>query len=923
MKNLFENWRKHITEKKEFLEEFKQADKDAVMAASDRFTISYEIELNSRENLGDLAFEAAGAPTLREYAANFLNFDYFSENAWGEDADSFWEWEMEVIDVDDLIDKYTSEEIEAVPPDSENLKNDRDILRFEIAIKENMAGAPVLYDSIIKDLSTDGSRDSGALIKLLLNNPEIRAELSDYSEMKATQLGLDFDAEDPMETVVHVLTGIDNTELFKRYVFDLEGRDAGFPIDSRYRNKVVPLELFLKEAGIEQFEEIREDVDELLQDKIINGGNDYTTNHDVYEEAGSARKSDSEHLSAIGTMVENAIEAYHEKKSDERWEEYQASPLAYLNDMGWEVEDQYYSEYPAAEDAPEEHGMYEAMEKHFPQFIAKYGDQLKFEPDLSLDTGYNVEFSMDSPKYITGLQESLDHLELFFHEYEQQDNFYMDNKTGLHTNVGYMDEDGVLEEDYNLIKALLFLNDQFATKGFETRAGSNWAHPIKEKAIQEIAQIIQKEVAQRAAGEERSHLVYGVVSDFVENNYQAVERALSNAVRSAAGQTGSKGLGFNIHYLDQRKYIEFRYPGHGELDFEKMKKATLYYAHIIKAATDPEYKKADYFKKLTGLINNLKSVEYEKVKSIEYIKALKKGDLLVSTNNGHNLRHLWYYLASEEERDAGANASYGRGSEEIPDSALKNYEYYIYKGINSAKRAVIVETIEALPHPRTGEPHLGSYQLETKEIPMIFFEKDLANEIIRHSNEMAYGYHGKKEPVNKAINAMFEFLRQKGTLSTAQTMGYIEKSQPAWELRDEVKAIRYDVARDRTWSWEERPERMELYKKYKDKPLPISKPDKKHQKLRQLYRKLRLGPEEEQQSSEQQDPYKAGQELVDWEKEWRKNNPGKPLSDIDENHPDYEEYWSLVKRWKEELIARDAAEYPAGIWSSSEGQGES
>ena len=80
MKRLFENWRKHITEAKEFLEEFQQADKDAVMAASDRFTISYEIELNSRENLGDLAFEAGGAPTLTQYAANYLNFDYFSDD---------------------------------------------------------------------------------------------------------------------------------------------------------------------------------------------------------------------------------------------------------------------------------------------------------------------------------------------------------------------------------------------------------------------------------------------------------------------------------------------------------------------------------------------------------------------------------------------------------------------------------------------------------------------------------------------------------------------------------------------------------------------------------------------------------------------------------------------------------------------------
>ncbi len=51
MKLILESWRQYL--KEELLTEFDRADRNAVMADADRFTVSYEIELESDQNLGD------------------------------------------------------------------------------------------------------------------------------------------------------------------------------------------------------------------------------------------------------------------------------------------------------------------------------------------------------------------------------------------------------------------------------------------------------------------------------------------------------------------------------------------------------------------------------------------------------------------------------------------------------------------------------------------------------------------------------------------------------------------------------------------------------------------------------------------------------------------------------------------------------
>ena len=93
---------------------------------------------------------------------------------------------------------------------------------------------------------------------------------------------------------------------------------------------------------------------------------------------------------------------------------------------------------------------------------------------------------MDDPVYMTGLDEAFKFLDLFFNDYKDQSIFRFDTNTGLHTNIGYLDEDGDEVTDYNLIKTMLFLNNDFAFKGFENRKGSRWAGDLKAIFKREI-----------------------------------------------------------------------------------------------------------------------------------------------------------------------------------------------------------------------------------------------------------------------------------------------------------------------------------------------------------------------------------------------------------------------------------------------------
>ena len=70
-------------------------------------------------------------------------------------------------------------------------------------------------------------------------------------------------------------------------------------------------------------------------------------------------------------------------------------------------------------------------------------------------------------------------------------------------------------------------------------------------------------------------------------------------------EIGEKYVGFNITKVKGNNYIEFRHPG-GIVGKEDLKRQTLYYANIVLACVDPEYRKQDYFRKLYSYFKKIK-----------------------------------------------------------------------------------------------------------------------------------------------------------------------------------------------------------------------------------------------------------------------------------------------------------------------------
>jgi len=237
---------------------------------------------------------------------------------------------------------------------------------------------------------------------------------------------------------------------------------------------------------------------------------------------------------------------------------------------------------------------------------------------------------MDTPKWMTGLDTGFEFLKDFFYDYNRQDNFHFDSNTGLHTNIGYLDDDGESHKDYNLMKALLFLNHDFAFKEFGQRKGTTWATDLKSDIAGKIENEFKKD---------RSRFRELALKLYKEDKLDELGKELSRYVDNYA-PSNAKSLGFNIRYIDRLGYVEFRYPGGRQPTLEKMKKATLYYAYVIKQAVDPTYKKKEYEQKLVKLMTNLAShvdrpMEVKKIKEF-----MKKGELYLipPTIEGHTSR---------------------------------------------------------------------------------------------------------------------------------------------------------------------------------------------------------------------------------------------------------------------------------------------
>ena len=337
--------------------------------------------------------------------------------------------------------------------------------------------------------------------------------------------------------------------------------------------------------------------------------------------------------------------------------------------------------------------MWAGLRVMLPNFMKKYEANLDFKEDGSLECG--IEFTMEKPKYMTGLKNAIEFLRIFFEDFKKQHVFFFTEDTGLHTNIGYLDEGGELEGNYNLFKALTFLNHSHATTGmgFPSREGVHWAQDLKEPAIEDMKKFLKGLPKSLRNPESKSMSKDKLMKMYLERNFDDISKILSDQIKKTAAKTWSKKQGFNVGHVDGKKYIEFRYPGDSAPNLKNMTKALLYYSFIVKAATDPEFKKRDYIKDLIGFFNEAMEEKGSAVK-FPFLKKFDKGmKFLEQTRNSDFSIFSYLENALFSSIDWEKAGLVNRPSSHLADLSKKITQKIIYWGFGGVTHVLEDRTL--------------------------------------------------------------------------------------------------------------------------------------------------------------------------------------------------------------------------------------
>jgi len=739
-------WSKFLEENKEIvLQEFNKKDEAEVLKGGDRFSVSFEIELEAEGGEFDEdAYYEAENRARGEAAENYFGDveEYFRESIRDLDIDSLpisMEVPTEAAEVWEWYQNWVAEVSD----------NDLDLIKASVAMDNDQKLEDSLLRGIFSILSDDDDRKE--FIKDLVNNAWSRAEMQEELGWSDKQLTFDFEAGggkhlyDPMGHIGKDKEAI--WKLLRRFVInvdDLNGQNL-FPT-AKHPKAIIPIRSFINKY-VGSMSDYDEAADDYIMQRYENWG-PYTSISDVFDETFVYQIQNWEER--ISNKFFGMVESGFDEMVADSVNDFEEDPVEYLEGMGVEestyfdeedfryrYEDNYGSGADCDVDALEE-----AMGSYFPNFMDKYENNLKFEEDGSLKCG--IEFSMDNPPYMVGLETAIEYLEDFFDEYDDQSYFTFTTSTGLHTNVGYLNEEGSPVENYNLFKGLTFLNHRYATKGvgFPKREFSKWAGDLKEPAMKNIQSFLER-LPEEEQQEGRPLTKKGFMKLYLSRNFDELSDILSSRVLDAALTKGSKSIGFNVNYTKRRNYVEFRYPGNLDPTLESMTKALLYYAFIIKTMADPDYKKKEYLKDLVGFINNLQG-EKVSVAKMDFHKRVKKGDVMMKVNyNGS----MWKtFQACMEESITLSKTVETESSEYDRVRMIANKAYTIvsdciyalgsnirwfvsegqpaiYVGIKGSK--VIIEEMFYDPAAPL------KYRIDTKDAPSKAFQSDLDSTVYR------------------------------------------------------------------------------------------------------------------------------------------------------------------------------------------------
>ena len=222
------------------------------------------------------------------------------------------------------------------------------------------------------------------------------------------------------------------------------------------------------------------------------------------------------------------------------------------------------------------------VKTHLPNFTRKWNRKIEFVGDATLERGIEIK-----PKtYIPSLSESIEMINDFYNDLENQSYWKFSERTGIHINIGSNQE-----VKWNPIKGLLLLND-FREEGTPyTFKDMTWR--MNNKFCGSLMPYLKN-----LKDKEKESIKSLNLNDLLKT-----EEYLNKFLTKKVNDIGFKNLGFNITKLSDN-YCEFRYAG-GEISRETLIEKVKYFCFIVYAMTNPEYKKKEYIKKLYKFIDTI------------------------------------------------------------------------------------------------------------------------------------------------------------------------------------------------------------------------------------------------------------------------------------------------------------------------------
>lgn len=681
--------------------EFNKNDLEDVLKDQTSFTVAYEIELDT-DNESIWGFKET--PDLSELVPEDDKLmkvsDLFSELS----ADSFYQ---EQFSIENDVGKLFGEWLKSLPV------NESTMYLVRIANAYNLLDAEYdedwideftlnYYHSAFNALESGDSNARKALAKVIIENENLKDYLESTLEIvipDKDQVDL-FGEDSKLEAIANLIFSNLREGEYRKFIKNIFKDSWGGKMDLPHRVDFIK---FIKEY-VNYSDDLNPDTADDSEEDQENKENINQINNLVFSD-GFLKRAYEEILPEIERTADQTLDmddfynfsintfalpsdiesefddwVYSEFENYRSLKEQEIGEEVYLNlEEYFDIED-----YDPNYGLDPEYGEYEierVVEEYFPNFYQKWGDILTYDTDMSLDNGFEIY----PTSYISSLEEAFEFLEDFYDDYDNQSAFSFTGKTGLHTNIGIVD--GV-EDNWNYFKGFLFLNDNFATRGFEDRMRSRWSQSIRDAILNKVRR-----------GSNISNFRKAAIAA-VKSNFPAIEKAMNDILE----QTSDKSHGFSIR--DNR--IEFRYPG-GDVSFDDLRAATLYYAYIVKLTTDPNFKRKEYLKRATafalGITEEIEKADYSsfmisgdgEIKTKDSINAIKNA---IENNPNpepmfkmdHNSNIPGFYFSSMtkllEPEKLSIDTSSGF------DIFTKEYEspyYFTIKEVNESASTVIIE----------------------------------------------------------------------------------------------------------------------------------------------------------------------------------------------------------------------------------------